>query len=71
MFFFLPTSPLETFLQHLNHHSRYTGVFVHHQVPQTPVHIRGYTAVQHGNVRRSRLLTECLSLFLVIRGFRS
>ena len=44
---------------------------VHHQVTQPPVHIRRYTAVQHGNVRRRYLLTECLSLFLVIRGFRS
>ena len=69
--FSLATSPLQGFLKPLYHHSSYVGVFVHHQVPQPPVQIGRDTAVQHGNIRRSRLLLECLPPFPVIRGFRS
>ena len=30
--FSLTTSPLETFLKHLNHHSRHAGILIHHQM---------------------------------------
>jgi hypothetical protein len=30
--FSLTTSPVETFLKHLNHHSRHAGIFIHHQM---------------------------------------